>query len=230
VTGTRRLHLSSSKQNRNRLCRIGTACRRFAPALSLFVAWPSAARASQPDERRAVDSTPASEPRGTETSTKTEATAKVPLSVYATAGLGGSTIGLTARGLFTVAYGHWFVGATASASDEFDIGGPSPNRRQEEFGGLVGIHSRGRFYVAGAGAGLAYVHSVDRGAYLSAGDDGFLSGDVYERIEGTTIGIPIVAHASLYWGPVGIGAMTFLDLNESLTSLGAAGTLSLGVF
>ncbi|MGC4067937.1 MAG: hypothetical protein QM784_25460 [Polyangiaceae bacterium] len=130
----------------------------------------------------------------------------------------------------TVAHGRWFVGATASASDEFDIGGPTPSRRQEAFGGLVGLHSRGNFYVAGAGAGLAYVHSVKRGAYLNSDDDGFLSGDVYERIENTTIGIPVVAQASVYWGPIGIGAMAFVDLNETLTSIGALGTLSIGMF
>jgi hypothetical protein len=218
VTETRRAFNETSRQIRNALCRIGTACRWIAPILSLVLAWSLEAHASEPLDRK------------TDAHTRTRESKSTPLSVYATGGIGGTNIGLSARGLLTVAHGRWFVGATAVVSSELSFGGPSPHLQQEDVGVLAGLHTRGRFWVAGAGAGLAYVHSIKRGAYLGSEDDTLFRNELYEQIDRTTIGVPVVAHASVYWGPVGIGGMTFLNLNDTLPIIGAAGTLSLGMF
>jgi hypothetical protein len=139
-------------------------------------------------------------------------------------------VGLTARGLATVAYGHWFVGVTGAASDELNFFGPTPILEQQDLGAVAGLHTRGGFYVAAIGAGVGYVHSVNRGHYLQTDQDGWSSHAVYERIEERTIGVPLVAHAALYWGPIGIGAMAFANCNTTLPSVGAALTLNVGKF
>lgn len=152
-----------------------------------------------------------------------------PLSTYATLGLGSGSVGPTVRGLATVAHGGWFVGLTGAVSDELSFGGPSPKQSQEDVGVVGGLHLRGNFYVAALGAGLGYVHSVKRGKFVRTEDDGWFSGDVYERIDEGTVGVPVLAHAAVYLGPVGLGALAFANWNVNLPSVGAALTLNVGL-
>jgi hypothetical protein len=169
------------------------------------------------------------QPESTQSSVALPAPEPDLLSIYATLGLGGGSVGLTTRGLATVAYGGWFVGLTGAVSDELSFGGPSPIQSQEDMGFVGGLHLRGNFYVAALGAGLAYVHSVKRGSYLRTEDSEWGSGEVYEKIDEGTVGVPMLAHAAVYLGPVGLGAMAFANWNMTLPSVGAALTLNVGM-
>lgn len=193
-----------------RLCHLDTACLLFASSLAALLL-PQPALATEPGETA---------PRST----------KSPLSLYASVALGVSNVGPTARGVLTVAPGPWFIAGTAGASDELALFGPAPSQNQQDAGLIGGLHLRGNFYVVALGAGLGYVHSVKRGRYQGTADGVSATHEVYEKLDNSTLGVPLLAQATLYWGPVGVGAMVFANANTTLPSIGFAGTLSLGSF
>ena len=58
---------------------------------------------------------------------------------------------------------------------------------------------------------------------------GRITNKTYEELDEHGIGMPLMAHGMLHLGAVGIGAMLFGNINAMLPSIGAAGTLSVGM-
>ncbi|HEY5955695.1 MAG TPA: hypothetical protein VIV60_04040 [Polyangiaceae bacterium] len=212
---------SQSIRLRNRvrsLCRRGTVLVLFGTVWlpALFIANPTGAAESSKMDGESQPELP----------TKSRKT-----SGYLSLGLGGSNVGLTARGLFTLARGSSFVALDAGYATELNFfSGAYPSLDQKDIGVLVGLHCRGSYYVGAVGLGLGYVHSVNRGAFLKTEDGWSGTHSVYERIDRAGIGVPFAAQGTLYWGRVGLGTMLFGNVNATLPSFGAAGTLNVGAF
>lgn len=178
-------------------------------------AWPSLVRAAEP-------TAPVDQPAPAKASD---------VSGYLSVGLGGSNVGLTARGMFTLAKGSWFAAVNAGYGNEFNLfTGPSPSLEQQDLGVVAGWHCRGGFHFIALGLGLGYVHSINRGRFEKYEDGLSASHASYERIDRVGIGIPLIAHGGLHLGSVGVGGMVFANVNLTLPSIGAAGTLNLGSF
>jgi|GEM_PF-3376047 len=154
----------------------------------------------------------------------------VPTSLYASAGVGGSNVGLAARGLLNVAWGRMLFAVTGGLADEFNgFGGPSPSLEQKDLGVIAGLHLRDTFYLGGVGLGLGWVHSVNRGKRLGMQDGIGGQRELFESVERSDLGIPIIAHGAVFHGPVGIGALLSANINRTLPSVGACATLELGL-
>jgi hypothetical protein len=201
-----------------RACRWGTAGCLLGTVLLPALLWAAPTRAAELSEA-------AREPR------QESPTERGDISSYLSLGVGGSNVGITLRGLFTIAKGSWFAAINAGYGDELRLfGGPSPGLEQKDLGVIAGLHLRGRYFIGSLGLGLAYVHSVNRGAFLRTEDGMSGSYSKYEELERSGIGIPIVAQVFFHLGPVGLGGMLFGNINTTLPSIGAAGALHLGSF
>ena len=201
-----------------RACRWGTAGYLLGTVLLPALLWVAPTHAAELGEA-------AREPR------QASPTEKGDISSYLSLGVGASNVGISLRGLFTVAKGSWFAAINAGYGDEFSqFGGPSPSLEQKDVGVIAGLHLRGSYFIGSLGLGLAYVHSVNRGAFLRTEDGISGSYAKYEELERSGIGIPIVAQAFVYLGPVGLGGMLFGNIDTTLPSIGAAGALHLGSF
>lgn len=128
-----------------------------------------------------------------------------------------------------MARGNWFLGLSGGAADEFNLfSGSSPSQSQQDLGAIAGWHRRGSFYLCAVGGGLGAVHSVNRGKFLRLEDGLHGSNELFERVERSEFGVPLMAHGALYYGPVGLGALLFGNVNSTLPSVGLAGMLELG--
>ena len=212
-----RCHGLNMRTNPGRSCGLGTPLCLFGTLVTVTSFWTSLARAAGLGEEAPPKQPAPSKDAG--------------LSGYLTVALGGSNVGLTARGLFTLAKGSWFAAANAGYSDEFKpITGPYPILEQKDVGVVAGWHHRGGYHFVALGLGLGYVQSVNRGSFLKMEDGMSGTHQVYEKIDRAGIGVPLLAHGGLYLGPIGLGAMLFGNVNSTLPSIGAAITVSVGSF
>ena len=146
--------------------------------------------------------------------------------VFVTGGLGAGSVGLGGTASLNIVHGKTLCAFRVASLEEFNIFGPSPNLSATDFGVMIGRASRSRHGLSYAAAGVGLVHSVTRGRLVQPGV--WFFGPEYERIERTTVGIPVELGAIAHVGVIGIGVSLFGDINPAQSFVGLALTVPLG--
>lgn len=145
--------------------------------------------------------------------------------VFATAGLGAGSPGVAWNLSLHVSRGRWMSLVRASASEEFQILGPSPVESVRDVAVLLGFASSSEKSLSYVTLGVGTVRSVRRGKLLS---EGFLFGPHHERIEESSIGIPFEIGALRRGSHAGFGVKLFGELSGAGGFVGVALTVGVG--
>jgi hypothetical protein len=147
-----------------------------------------------------------------------------PSVAFVAAGAGIGFGGVAEVVSLNVSRGRLIYIARWSRTEEFLIFGPYPAESDTDYGVLVGWSSRSRRHVSSAAVGLGVVKSVRRGELLEPG----WFGDRYDRLDRTTLGVPIDLKTTANLGPVGVGVNMFGNVNAKGSFAGLALTVQLG--
>ncbi len=146
--------------------------------------------------------------------------------VFLNGGVGAGTLGLAGTASLSVVHGRTLYGVRLGTVEEFNLFGPTPSEFATDYAVLVGRVSRGRRVLRYGAVGLAAVRSVRRGRLIRPA--AWLSGAEHERIERTTVGVPVELGVILHGGGAGIGVMMFGNASPAGSYVAAALTLHVG--
>jgi len=147
---------------------------------------------------------------------------------FASVGLGAGSRAMAGVASLNFSHRDLLYGLRASTVSEFNIFGPAPDESDTDYALLVGKCSHGHHRFASAATGIGLVRSVRRGRLVHP--PGWFFGGEYERLDRTTVGLPLDVKASLNASAVGIGLNLFGNLNTRGNFAGVALTLQLGRF
>jgi len=142
-------------------------------------------------------------------------------------GFGGSSLGLgiSAGYFFQNKYKIYILRFTGSV--EFDLFPDDPTESVVDIGLLYGWCFKKKLVSASASLGIAAVGGTRRGAYIRSG--GFLHGDIYEKDNFFTVGIPV--QIQLFFTPLrllGIGLTGYGNINPAMSACGVLLCLQFG--
>ncbi|MCX6120747.1 MAG: hypothetical protein NTX44_03925 [Ignavibacteriales bacterium] len=138
-----------------------------------------------------------------------------PCSLYKLSlGIGVGTMDVSGTASFAYDFSGQFLSIHAVATDEFKLFGDNPVERIGDIGILYGVSARWGKWYASTGAGISYVHSINRGKLIRRANEMF-GADDYEEISRSSVGLPIQVEISVApFSYLGVAIIGFANINS----------------
>jgi hypothetical protein len=140
---------------------------------------------------------------------------KAPCSLYKLSiGVGVGSMDISWLASFTYDFTGHFFSIHAVETNEFLLFRDNPGECIRDIGILYGVSTRWDTWYASAGAGISYVHSINRGKLIRRAGEMF-DADEYEEISRSAVGLPVQFEISEAAFPFfGAAIIGFVNINS----------------